>query len=239
MYDALTPAGWSGELFVLVRADAFPIQLAPGIAVSQVRLFDGASFLDPLESDFAIRRHGLLFSEDKVRIENPIRQGDEMYLSLKVGKCTGWECRGTNQVLDMSKVGYYSPEDFFEPIQTVNGTLKLRKGSFYILSTKERVMVPPYLSAELRAMDPRFGEFRSHAAGYIDPGWGWGNDGSICGRPITLELTLFETREVHDGEHIAHIRYEHMKQDPEMAYDEGGSNYSVQETAALAKFFKK
>ncbi len=238
MYDALTPAGWKGELWVLARADAFPLLVSPGLAVSQLRLFDGPNFLGPLDSDFAIRRHGLLFGKDKKRLTDLRRHQDSFFLSLAT-ELGGWECRGTNKILDMSKVAAYDSGDFFEPLKPVNGTLKLRKGSFYLLSTHERVMVPPTLSAELRAMDPRFGEFRSHSAGYIDPGWGWGTDGSVCGRPITLELTLFEDREVRVGENIARVRYEWMKEAPELLYDQSASNYTEQEGVALAKFFKK
>lgn len=238
MYDALAPAGWSGELWVLVRADAFPVLLAPGLALSQARFFDGSSFLDPLETDFAIKEHGLLFDPGKNRIKDPRRHRDSFFLTLQVGESMGWECRGSNKVLDLSqKPGSYDPSEFFEPVHLSGEDYTLRKGSFYILTTKERVMIPPKYSAELRAMDPRFGEMRTHAAGYIDPGWGWGTDGSECGRPITLELTLYENRDVWDGQNIARIRYEHMKEEPVTIYDTGKPHYAVQQKAALAKWF--
>ena len=100
-------------------------------------------------------------------------------------------------------------------------------------------MVPPNLSAELRAIDPRLGEFRSHAAGYIDPGWGYGENGEAYGRPITLEVIPQEDMLVRDGQTIARIRYEYMKEVPETAYDAAASNYSDQYTARLSKHFKK
>jgi dCTP deaminase len=100
-------------------------------------------------------------------------------------------------------------------------------------------MVPSYLSAELRAIDPRLGEFRSHAAGYIDPGWGYGTSGEECGRPITLEVIPQEDMLVRDGQTVARIRYEYMKEIPETVYDAAASNYSDQRTAKLSKHFKK
>ncbi|TSC63681.1 MAG: Deoxycytidine deaminase [Parcubacteria group bacterium Gr01-1014_106] len=242
MYDALFKPGWSGEMWMLVRADYFPVLLQPGLALSQMRLFDGKSFLDDLHSELAIRDAGLLFDEhgNKLSLEDTRRHDNSFLLTIYVGGMMGWECRGTRKSLDMSKKDFYEPEDFFEPIHVSNGKYILRKNCFYILTTKERVKVPPYLSAELRAIEPRLGEFRSHAAGYIDPGWGCREDGKGCGRPITLEVIPQEDMLVRDGQRIARIRYEYMKEIPEVQYDDTGlSNYTDQETARLSKHFKK
>lgn len=239
MYDALKPEGWKGELWVQIRPDSFPVYLKPGLAVSQARLFDGKSFLDELQANNAIHKHGLIFDEkgnphtaEKIR-----RQGDSFLLTLYVGRKMGWECRGVQKALDLSNKNFYRPTDFFESVSPSNGELILRKGSFYIFTTAERVMVPPNLSAELRAIDARFGEVRVHAAGYVDPGWGWGKDGSECGRPITLEVIPYEDMLVRNGQVIARIRYERMREEPEKHYDEAESHYVFQRGAKLSKHF--
>lgn len=239
MYDALTPAGWSGEHWVQIRPDSFPVLLKPGIAVSQARLFDGKSFIDELQANNAIYKHGLIFNEkgkpcsaEKIR-----RHGDSFLLTLYVGKRMGWECRGVQKTLDLSKIEHYRPTDFFQPVSPRNGELILRKGSFYIFTTAERVMVPPGLSAELRPIDARFGEVRVHAAGYVDPGWGWGKDGEEHGRPITLEVIPYEDMLVRNGQVIARIRYERMREEPEIHYDEADSHYVFQRGAKLSKHF--
>ena len=241
MYEALTGPGWSGETWVLARPDYFPVLLSPELAVSQMRFFDGKSFLDDLHTELAIQQAGLLFDEDgnKLSLQDTRRHADSFLLTLHVGGMMGWECRGTRKVLDMSKSDFYDPDDFFKPIHVTNGKYIMRKGGFYILTTKQRVMVPPHLSAELRAIDPRLGEFRSHAAGYIDPGWGYGVGGEECGRPITLEVIPQEDMLVRDGQTVARIRYENMKDIPETAYDAAASNYTDQRTARLSKHFKK
>jgi dCTP deaminase len=240
MYDSL-PKGWEGEMWVLVRADSFPVKLSAGLAVSQLRLFDGKFFLDSLRMEIAVKKHGLIFTQngsafppDELRAWQ-----DSLIVTLAVGKKFGWECRGTHKPLDFGKIGEYNATDFFEPVTPSNGSFKLRKGGFYILSTKERIMVPPYLSAELRAIDPRLGEFRSHAAGYIDPGWGWGKNGESKGRPITLEVIPHEDMLVRDGQAIARIRYEHMKEIPDVSYEQAQSNYTNQEGPRLSKHFKE
>jgi dCTP deaminase len=241
MYEALIGPGWSGEQWVLARPDYFPVLLRAGLAVSQLRLFDGKSFLDDLHTELAVERTGLLFDKNghKLSFKDTRRHADSFLLTLYVGESMGWECHGTRKVLDMSKKGLYDSCDFFAPINVANGKYILRKGGFYILTTRERIMVPPDLSAELRAIDPRLGEFRSHAAGYIDPGWGYGKDGEGQGRPITLEVIPQEDMLVRDGQMVARIRYEQMKEVPETVYDAAESNYTEQRTAQLSKHFKK
>ncbi len=241
MYESLIGVGWGGEHWMLVRPDYFPVLVQPGLALSQMRLFDGKSFLDDLHTELAIMNFGLLFKEDreKLPLQEERRHADSFLLTLHVGEAMGWECHGTRKILDMSKKNFYEPDDFFKPIRVTGGKYILRKGGFYILTTRERVMVPPYLSAELRAIDPRLGEFRSHAAGYIDPGWGFGRNGEGCGRPITLEVIPQEDMLVRDGQTVARIRYEHMKEIPETTYDEAASHYTDQYAARLSKHFKR
>lgn len=240
MYEALVGPGWKGEMWVLARPDYFPVRVTPGLALSQMRLFDGKSFLDDLHTDLAIQQTGLLFDENgkKLLLRDTNRHADAFLLTLNVGDKMGWECKEPSKILDMSQKDFYDPEDFFEPIRVKNGEFTLRKGRFYILTTRERVMVAPELSAELRAIEPRLGEFRSHAAGYIDPGWGYGKRGEQRGRPITLEVVPHENMLVRHGQTIARIRYEQMKEAPETMYDAAASNYTDQETARLSKHFK-
>ncbi len=207
MYDALTGTCWAGEQWVLARPDYFPVLVHPGLALSQVRLFDGKSFLDDLHTEHATRKHGLIFDKHGRRVPFPEtrRHADSFLLTL--------DLRGMKLVL--------------------------RKGRFYILQTNEPILVPPYLSAELRAIDPRLGEFRSHAAGYIDPGWGYGKKGEGCGRPITLEVIPQEDMLVRHGQVIARIRFERMKEEPVVPYDAATSNYTDQRTARLSKHFAR
>lgn len=243
MYDSLKTPGWKGELWILARAESFPVLVTPGQAVSQLRLFDGKAFLDELDLNLEIKEHGLIFHPDGTnwKREEYLRHADSLLLTLLVEEgMAGWECRGSNRVFDFGKLNHYEPEEFFTPTVVRDGKITMRTGSFYILSTYERLVVPPHLSAELRAIDVRFGEFRSHSAGYFDPGWGWGQSGEANGRPITLEITPHEDMVVSNQRVIARVRYEHMKQVPDVVYDSAKSNYVGQvQGAALSKHFKK
>jgi len=239
MYDFL-PKGWKGECWMFVRPDSFPIILHPGLAVAQLRVFDSKEFLSETDMEVAVRNRGLLFdgAQQKIPFRELHLHGDSLYLTLAVGENFGYECRGLYKPLDFGAIGAHDPADYFVPIGAPLGRYTLRKGNFYILSTFERVMVAPGHSAELRPVDPRLGEFRSHAAGYIDPGWGFGANGEVCGRPITLEVIPHEDFSVRNGQPIGRLRYERMSSEPDTNYDASPSNYLVQEGPRLSKHFK-
>jgi dCTP deaminase len=86
-------------------------------------------------------------------------------------------------------------------------------------------------------MDERSGEFRSHYAGFIDPGWGWGK-GEGKGRQLTLELRPFEDLVVRDNQPICKVRFERMIEVPDKIYDEVNSHYINQTGPTLSKHFR-
>jgi dCTP deaminase len=150
----------------------------------------------------------------------------------------GYEGVKSNTVVDLSKIKFYDHKKFFKPVKKTGEYLHLKKDGFYILSTHEAVRVPPDLSCEMISMDERSGEFRSHYAGFIDPGWGWGEKGEGKGRPLTLEVRPFEDLIVRQGQPIAKVRFERLIEVPDVVYDATNSNYIVQTGPKLAKHFK-
>ena len=234
MFDQL-PRGWKmgSEMWLLIRADSFPVRVYEGLALSQLRLFTGKAFLSPYDMEVASRKYGLIFDPQrkKISFRDIELWGDSVVLSIDVSPEFGYEARGTHKPLDLAKKGNKS--DYFEAIRADSRGYLLRKGSFYILSSREPVMVPPHLSAELRGIDYRFGDMQVHRAGYIDSGWGYGKKGEVKGRPITLEVTPNENIFVEDGQAIARLRYEHMFSEPDVPYDSAKSNYTEQKLGAM------
>ncbi|MDB5225598.1 MAG: hypothetical protein JWL87_550 [Candidatus Adlerbacteria bacterium] len=241
MYDALTGPGWKGEVWISVKPEAFPVVVSPGVALSQIRLFDGKAFLEKLELDLLLESPGLFFdpSGKKLCRGEVAYQADSFLLTIGLPRgVAGWECSRVNEVLDLSRKNHYDPADFFRPVRMRRGRLDLLRGNRYILTTHEHLRLPPDCAAELRAIDPRFGDFRSHGAGFFDPGWGL----KAKGQPITLEITPYEDMTVEHGQTIARVRYEHMKDVPEVLYGSGAarSSYKSQlKGAKLSKHFKK
>ncbi len=239
-YDALTPEGWSGEAWILARPDSYPVRLSRGERLSQVRLFDGYARLSRSEVELEFANNRLLYDRNRAIPfgEAEVESNGSVFLTLNFDR-PGWVCHNATSVVDFGKIKGHRRGDWYAPVEVRNGALYLKKDHFYILCTHEFVRVPPHLSAELRPIDPRFGEFRAHAAGYIDPGWGWGVSGRKRGQRITLEVIPREDLVIRPRQVIAKLRYERMKSPPKRHYhDLASSNYRKTASVSLSKHFK-
>jgi dCTP deaminase len=236
-YDAAAPAGYQGDLWALVSPKSYSVNILPKQMLTQLRLFtDDTRFTEPEmerifgEQNLLWRREGLPFSYDEIKVSD--RDGSVILTVDLEGDIVGWECLGSPSSLDFSKKNFYQPEKFFRPLRKSDGDrIRLEKEGFYILYTAERVRVPPHLACEMVAMDARSGEFRSHYAGFIDPGWGYGEKGEGKGRRLVLEVRPFERIIFRHKQAAAKIRFERMCQVPELHYDQlPGSSYTREST---------
>ncbi|MEK7085351.1 MAG: 2'-deoxycytidine 5'-triphosphate deaminase, partial [Patescibacteria group bacterium] len=243
-FDTLPP-GYTGDLWVTITPNSFSIQMPAGETLSQIRFFTEDTRLSELELQIAMERDKLLWD----KMGNPIayhriitsdRDGSIMLTADVAEEFVGWESTPGALVLDLSKKWAHKPEEFFKQLHKVNGRVHLQQGHFYILRSREYLRVPPYLACEIASMDERAGEFRSHYAGFFDPGWGWGVSGEGKGRPAVFEIRpLFQDVMLRDGQPVAKFRFEHLTRVPEKLYDEmGTSHYTNQSTyAVLSKHF--
>lgn len=221
-FDAAAPAGFAGELWLVIEPKSFPILLSKGETLSQARFFNANTRFDEVELEIALRRDRLIWYKgrplDYKELEVSGKDGSVILTLDLNGEITGWESITSNHVLDFSRRDY-RPEDFFRPIKARNGRIHLKEGGFYILRTRESVRVPIHLACEMKAMEARLGEFRSHYAGFIDPGWGFGADGDGCGRPLVVEVRPFEDLIFRDNQPIARLRFERIIEPPSSGYD--------------------
>lgn len=242
-YDSLVPGGWQGELWIVINPKSFSVRLAPKQPLSQLRLFTADTRLSEIDFQIALERHKLLWRRTGEHIlydelHATDRDGSPVLTLDFDGPLLGYRSRETDAVLDLAHVGAYDPVDFFEEVTADNGYVRLERGKFYILSTDEAVRVPPEFACEMATMDERSGDFRSHYAGFIDPGWGWGSEGEQSGRPLTLEVRPFEDLLVRHRQPIAKIKFERMTNTPDTLYDLRASNYTTQSGPRLAKQFR-
>lgn len=245
-YDTI-PSESKGSLWAIIVARSYPVFLPSGFPVSQIRFFSKDTRFTEKDlvkewqkSPLAFTLEGKPYTFDSFRMKD----GDgSLLLTLDLSQdVVGYECRGSGNILDLNvPVGSISPTLYFEPIKRPeNKEILLKKDSFYILSTKEALRVPPYLASEMVDMDSRSGEFRSHYAGFFDPGWGCGRNGKGKGRPITLEVRPFEDIIVSHGQPIGKVRFEKMLEDPVEHYDtKVTSHYTSQSGPKLAKQFSQ
>lgn len=243
-YDSVTPKGYTGELWLAIAPKSFSLLLHKGTPLTQLRLFTGDSRFTELDLELAMGEglvwhpHADYLLEYSQMVTNDQDGAVVLTALVEEGMC-GYECIAKpEQVLDVAKLASYDGADFFKPICIDDGALRLERDKFYILSAAERIRIPPALASEMVPMDERSGDFRSHYAGFLDPGWGWGVSGEGKGRPFTLEVRPFEDLVVRSGQPIAKIRFERMTEEPDFHYDTKKSNYIGQSGPKLGKQFK-
>ena len=139
----------------------------------------------------------------------------------------------------MRKVNHYDPAAFWDRIVSPpDGRLILNPGDFYILGSRERVVVQPDCAAEMLPFDTSVGEFRIHYAGFFDPGFGY--DESDKGTRVVLEVRAHEVPfVVEHGQVVGRVVYDRLLEVPGKIYGASiGSSYQRQ-GLALSKQFRR
>ncbi len=233
-------AGYEGPLYLEISPRSFSIVVYEGTRLNQLRLRRGASAY----SDAAIRRlHEEVGLIDRAPGEEDV--ANDLALSVDLGGDrdggpAGYRAKHHAPLIDVEKIGYYDPLEFWDPIHVRPGEgIFLNPDDFYILASKEAVKVPPDCAAEMVAYDTLVGEFRVHYAGFFDPGFGWQAD--IRGRTrAVLEVRSHEVPFLlEDGQIVGRLAYDKLADVPEKLYGaEIGSSYQGQ-GLMLSKQFKR
>lgn len=234
-------AGYKGPLFAEISPRTFSIVVRQGSRLNQLRLQRG----NPLSTDTQLRRlHRTTPLVEGAAGEADIDQGIAVTVDLAAdaspGRPVGWRARRHTDLIDLALVDHYRPEDFWEPVGAdAAASLILNPGDFYILASKEAVVVPPDHAAEMRPYDTRVGEFRVHYAGFFDPGFGYAGSGGAGSRAV-LEIRSFEVPfALRDGQLVGRLVYERLAAVPDKLYGAAiGSSYQRQ-GLMLAKQFKR
>lgn len=244
-YDAVDK-NYRGPLWLLLVPKTFPVLVSGGLTLNQMRFFNQDTRFGETElsTNFELSG-GLLFDSRgrRFRHHDLLHTDSDGSVLLSLGlrfNTPGFEAIETGEPIDLSQKGHYDPRKFFREVTVRNNSIMLRRNVFYILSSLEHVRVPAHLACEMRPMDDRSGEHRSHYAGFIDPGWGLGPKGNGVGRPLTLEVRSFENGMiVQHGQPIAKIRFERMITPPPEHYDQMSPTYGVQSGPKLGKYFSE
>lgn len=250
-FDEIRP-GYQGPLYLEVVPRSFTIRVQSGLSLNQLRLIYGHTTVSDSRLRTLHRQARLLFHNAEfpngdyplasrdVRIDQGLFLRIDLQGKSKIGDhIIGYRAKKNSHVIDLSKIGYYSAPDFWEPIaRHPNATLLLEPEEFYILASKERIHVPPGFAAEMVAYEAACGELRTHYAGFFDPGFGSG-PGLRKGTQVVLEVRPHDVPFlIHDGQTFFKVVYEKMLEVPSQVYGTAlGSNYCQQELA-LSKHFK-
>ncbi len=237
------PDGYSGPLFAEIVPRTFSVIVQRGVRLSQLRFVRGK----PPPTDSLLERldeaDNLVYLEDDGPAVADIQKGVRLSVSLRgrdVADVVGYRGRKNAPLVDLRRVGHYDPSAFWDEIRDLpDDRLILNPGDFYILGSRERVVVPPDCAAEMVPFDPTVGEFRIHYAGFFDPGFGYGDE-SDKGTRVVLEVRAHEVPFVIEhGQVVGRVVYSRLLEVPEKIYGASiGSSYQRQ-GLALSKQFRR
>jgi dCTP deaminase len=244
--------GYKGPLYAEVSPRSFSILVRSGSSLVQLRIRRGS----PQFSDTALRRlHeevGLVetsneFQAETVPAREAIRDGLAFTVDVagdRTSGLVGYKARRHTDLIDVDRIDHYEPRDFWEPVFAHRGPggpsgIVLDPHDFYILASREAVVVPADHAAEMLPYHTFVGEFRVHFAGFFDPGFGTAETGGTGSRAV-LEVRSHEVPFlIEDGQILGRLVYERLIARPDKLYGQAiGSSYQSQ-GLALSKHFKE
>ncbi|MGH9721812.1 MAG: 2'-deoxycytidine 5'-triphosphate deaminase [Bryobacteraceae bacterium] len=235
--------GYKGRLYAEIVPLTFRVLVREGNKLNQLRIRRG----DPPQYDKTLRelheREPIVYLQDASPAEPVIRDGLKLSVDLQGvngSNVIGYRAKKEAPPVDLARVNYYDPADFWEPLyRSPENSVVLKPGDFYILTSKEKVSVPPHMAAEMLPFDPSVGEFRIHYAGFFDPGFGWSSE-RTTGSHAVLEVRSHEVPSLlEDGQVVGRLNYERLLATPAKLYGQQiGSSYQAQQLT-LSKQFKR
>lgn len=243
-YDRVSPDD-PGGLFLEVTPITFNIEVKPSITLNQLRLFYGhpeLSQIHPRElqegywGEVIVDKDGNVPEEiDKLTLDlDPVSYGGDEFIAF--------QALSDDLTIDLTSEKKLDPQKYWTGISpSTEKTLEIKKGSFYILRSRERFKLPNDIAVYCEAVSEEFGEIRIHYAGFVHPCFGlYRHDDK--GAPLTLEVRghTLDTFLRH-GETLATVKYYRMSQpekyQPEDIEKEKKQGYSSQELN-LSNIFK-
>lgn len=238
------PHGYRGKLYAEIVPRTFSIGVRAGMKLNQLRFIRGKE----RDSDRMLanldKQEGLVYRDgEDTAAQAHIRQGLWITVDLEgdaANAVVAYKARKNAPVIHLDRVGYYDPDDFWEPIRSrAEKGLILDQDDFYLLASKEKIRVPPSVAAEMVPFDASVGEFRIHYAGFFDPGFGYGTS-DILGTKAVLEVRAHEVPILMEHEQmVGRLIYSQLIAEPQVVYGTAiGSSYQ-QQGLALSKQFKR
>ena len=200
---------YKGKLFLEIIPQSFSIKIKKNTSLNQIRFYKK-------------------FDRDMQKKEQKIS------VHIKKGTISAYKAKKITSSININKINYYHKEMYWEKIIPKEDYFIIEKDEFYILRSKEKIIIPNNTAAELEPFKDSFGNFRVHYAGFFDPGFGAKN-----GIPAVLELRAYDTPFIiRDGQLVGQLNYYKIDEIKNNYYGKKiKSNYHNQ-SLKLAKQFK-
>ena len=236
------------KLYVEVTPISFDLEVKKGTVLSQLRLFKGR------EDDIALTREELFHEEDShypVLDENGqlckepcLRQPRDIWFPFRLNLdsdpvvgCSAFAAKKSDSLPPIApdSKNNYNPKEYWDPISSNDGTIKLEPDRLYILRSKERLRIPGHLALECKSYTTQMGEWRIEYAGFAHPYFGYLRD-DHKGTPIIFEVRGHNVPTIlTDGIPLSNVCFLRMSQPAERP--SSLPTYEEQELA-LSKCFK-
>jgi dCTP deaminase len=236
------PGGFRGRLWLEIAPLSFPVKLKRGDRLAQMRLARGRAELDARELAEHWQRQPLAYHGQRALAPDEVGLAADGSVALSIGlegrSPCAWRAAHATQVVRFAAEGQHDALDYFEPLQARGGRLVLEPGSFYLLASRERILVPPELAAEMLPVDVGIGELRNNYAGFFDPGFGCAAAGEPPGTTAVLEVRAHDLPFlIEDGQVLCRLSFFRTERRPRRLYGDGRVSYRRQ-GLALARPFR-
>jgi len=176
------PESYRGDLYLEVTPLSFQVLIRPNLSLVQMRIRNGDARLSGKDVAIMHSYHGIFLDKagDVIPSHDLKLAEYGVYLHVDLDRdIVGFAARrNVTSVLLLSENEANDSLDFWEPVHRSRNGLILDPDRFYLLAMKERIRIPHNLCADIAPYDASTGEFRTHYAGFFDPGFG-GKDGVI------------------------------------------------------------
>ena len=226
MFD-MTTSKYKGPLYLEATPLSFNLFVYPFESLTQMRVATvNAIRLSNEEIAVLHAEYGIVRDQDG-KVAEAVIADNGLYLHLDLsnqGKTAGYEAlQNPEGYVHLGKKEVDQKEEFWRRIRpTPHGDLILHPNSFYLLSTRERIIIPPNVCATMEEYSVSMGEFRSHYAGFFDNGFG-GENG-------THGVLEFRSRDLPirfcDRQPICRLVFYKTDEVPNVLYGGGANNYT-------------
>jgi dCTP deaminase len=234
------PDGYRGRLYLEITPQSFHVAVRRGDTLGQLRLANGQPGLlaDELRERQASAPLCRWSDGSAAPVTDDLPPGILLSVDLEHpdGGAVGYMARRHLPPIDLQRRNL--PVDrYWHPLPpALEEGHVLEPEQFYVFATRERLVVPPDLCAELVAFDATKGELRTHYAGFIDAGFGWSPTGG-AGAKLVLEIRTHDVPFLLEhGQPLFRVEFMRNEALPDRIYGDIGSSYQMQ-GLRLAKQF--
>lgn len=242
VYEYMDPA-WisSGNMFLEITPITFNVKVKEGISLSQIRFFvdSPSKSIIPNESISKIVLRGGQHNDGTLSIDLT----NETISGIEVAGFSAIGAKEKNKnFIPLWGSGFLQPTKYWKCIASQPIEKKLRftiePDKFYILRSKERIVLPKGVAVYCQAMDETLGEMRIHYAGFAHPFFGYKRQDQKDGTPLIFEVRGHNVKvNLTHGEKLAKLVFYRMSEDCRENKKDSQELYNNQELR-LSKFFK-